>query len=69
LKNINIPPRFFSGPYYGQTRRLYRDGKKDIRFILDGEETAPIKWGVGDKMSLLVRPRDTAKPQVRRTLN
>ena len=51
----------FSGPYHGQTRRLYRDGEKDIRFILDGEETAPIKWQLGDRMSILVRPRDPSK--------
>ncbi|CAD7929192.1 unnamed protein product [Amoebophrya sp. A25] len=52
---------FFSGPYYGQTRRLYKDGQKDIRYILDGEDSAPIKWKVGDRMSILVRPKDCTK--------
>ncbi len=50
---------FFTGPYKGgTTRRVYRHGKKDIRFILDGEEKSPLRWSVGDKMSLLVRPKD-----------
>ncbi|CAD7941270.1 unnamed protein product [Amoebophrya sp. A120] len=52
---------FFSGPYYGQTRRLYKDGQKDIRYILDGEDSAPIKWKPGDRMSVLVRPKDSTK--------
>jgi len=50
---------FYTGPYGGHTRRLYRDGKKDIRFILDGEESAPIRWRAGDRISILARPRDT----------
>eukprot|EP00392_Amoebophrya_sp_AT5.2_P017896 g18318.t1 len=54
---------FFSGPYYGQTRRLYKDGQKDIRYILDGEDSAPIKWKVGDRMSVLVRPKDSTKAE------
>jgi len=50
---------FFTGPYKGgTTRRVYRHGKKDIRFILDGEEVQPLRWSVGDKMSILVRPKD-----------
>ena len=54
---------FFSGPYYGQTRRLYKDGQKDIRYILDGEDTSPIRWKVGDRMSILVRPKDGARAE------
>jgi hypothetical protein len=34
---------FFTGPYNGQTRRLYHDGKKDIRFVLEGEEDEPLR--------------------------
>eukprot|EP00392_Amoebophrya_sp_AT5.2_P001045 g1047.t1 len=53
---------FFTGPYKGgSTRRVYRHGKKDIRFILDGEEAEPLRWSVGDKMSLLIRPKDVAE--------
>merc|ERR1712194_347936 len=50
---------YFTGPYRGgTTRRVYRHGKKDIRFILDGEETEPLRWSEGDRMGLLVRPKD-----------
>ena len=49
---------YFSGPYNGKTRRLYANGAKSMRFILEGEETRPFRWGIGDKMGVLVRPKD-----------
>ncbi|CAD7941280.1 unnamed protein product [Amoebophrya sp. A120] len=61
---------FFTGPYKGgTTRRVYRHGKKDIRFILDGEESEPLRWSPGDKMSLLIRPKDAAEPEWQWTIS
>ena len=36
---------FFTGPYYGKYRRLYKHGEKDIRFVLGGLR----RQGVGAK--------------------
>jgi hypothetical protein len=53
---------FFSGPYNGTTRRLYAHGQKSMRFILEGEEQQPLRWSIGDKMGVLVRPKDFKAP-------
>lgn len=61
--------RFFTGPYKGgSTRRVYRHGKKDIRFILDGEEKEPLRWSPGDRMSLLIRAKDWDAEQIQWTV-